>query len=34
MDSRPEVSTVYNALLFFDREGQLMGRHRSADNSA
>ena len=28
MDSRPEVSTVYNALLFFDRDGQLMGRHR------
>jgi nitrilase len=28
MDSRPEVSTIYNALLFFDRDGRLMGRHR------
>lgn len=28
MDSRPEVSTIYNSLLFFDRVGRLMGRHR------
>jgi nitrilase len=28
MDSRPEVSTIYNTLLFFDRGGRLMGRHR------
>ena len=28
MDPRPEVSTIYNALLFFDRDGRLMGRHR------
>ena len=26
MDFRPEVSTIYNALLFFDRDGRLMGR--------
>jgi nitrilase len=28
IDPRPEVSTIYNCLLFFDREGHLMGRHR------
>jgi nitrilase len=28
IDSRPEVSTIYNSLLFFDRAGALMGRHR------
>jgi nitrilase len=28
IDPRPEVSTIYNSLLFFDRAGHLMGRHR------
>jgi nitrilase len=28
IDPRPEVSTIYNCLLFFDRQGRLMGRHR------
>src|ERR1700685_3587594 len=28
IDERPEVSTIYNTLLFFDRDGSLMGRHR------
>ena len=28
IDSRPEVSTIYNTLLFFDPEGRLIGRHR------
>ena len=28
IDPRPEVSTIYNSLLFFDHEGRLMGRHR------
>ena len=28
IDPRPEVSTIYNCLLFFDRTGRLMGRHR------
>ena len=28
IDPRPEVSTIYNCLLFFDHTGQLMGRHR------
>jgi len=28
IDPRPEVSTIYNTLLFFDPEGRLMGRHR------
>lgn len=28
IDPRPEVSTIYNSLLFFDRQGRLMGRHR------
>ena len=28
IDPRPEVSTIYNCLLFFDHEGRLMGRHR------
>jgi len=28
IDPRPEVSTIYNTLLFFDRDGRLMGRHR------
>jgi nitrilase len=28
IDPRPEVSTIYNSLLFFDRAGRLMGRHR------
>lgn len=28
IDPRPEVSTIYNSLLFFDRTGRLLGRHR------
>jgi predicted amidohydrolase len=28
MDPRPGVNTIYNSLLFFDRDGSLMGRHR------
>jgi len=28
IDSRPGVNTIYNSLLFFDRDGNLMGRHR------
>lgn len=28
MDPRPEVNTIYNTLLFFDRNGDLLGRHR------
>jgi nitrilase len=28
IDPRPEVSTIYNSLLFFDPQGHLMGRHR------
>jgi nitrilase len=28
IDPRPEVSTIYNSLLFFDRDGRLIGRHR------
>ena len=28
MDPRPGVHTVYNTLLFFDRDGTLRGRHR------
>jgi predicted amidohydrolase len=28
IDPRPEVSTIYNTLLFFNPEGRLMGRHR------
>ncbi len=28
IDPRPEVSTIYNTLLFFDPQGRLMGRHR------
>jgi nitrilase len=28
IDPRPEVSTIYNCLLFFDRAGRLIGRHR------
>lgn len=28
IDPRPEVSTIYNTQLFFDRRGELMGRHR------
>jgi predicted amidohydrolase len=28
IDPRPEVSTIYNTLLFFDPEGRLVGRHR------
>lgn len=28
IDPRPEVGTIYNCLLFFDRQGRLIGRHR------
>lgn len=28
MDPRTGVNTIYNTLLFFDRHGELMGRHR------
>ena len=28
IDPRPAVNTIYNSLLFFDRDGSLMGRHR------
>lgn len=28
IDPRPEVSTIYNTLLFFDPAGRLIGRHR------
>ena len=28
IDERPECSTIYNSLLFFDRDGTLLGRHR------
>lgn len=28
MDPRTGVNTVYNSLLFFDKDGSLMGRHR------
>lgn len=28
MDARSSVSTIYNSLLFFDRDGHLLGRHR------
>ncbi|HMA47585.1 MAG TPA: carbon-nitrogen hydrolase family protein, partial [Frankiaceae bacterium] len=28
LDDRRAVSTVYNTLLFFDRDGRLLGRHR------
>lgn len=28
IDPRPNSSTIYNTLLFFDRHGELMGRHR------
>ena len=28
LDPRPEANTIYNALLFFDRDGELLGRHR------
>jgi nitrilase len=28
IDPRPAVNTIYNSLLFFDRDGTLMGRHR------
>ena len=28
MDSRPGVHTIYNSLLFLDRSGKILGRHR------
>jgi predicted amidohydrolase len=28
IDPRPGVNTIYNTLLYFDRDGTLMGRHR------
>jgi predicted amidohydrolase len=28
IDPRPNCNTIYNTLLFFDRHGELMGRHR------
>lgn len=28
IDPRPGVNTIYNTLLYFDRDGSLMGRHR------
>lgn len=28
MDPRPEVHTIYNTLLFIDRSGKILGRHR------
>jgi predicted amidohydrolase len=28
MDARPESDTIYNCLLFFGRDGALMGKHR------
>lgn len=28
IDPRPQVQTIYNSLLFFNRSGALMGRHR------
>jgi len=28
MDPRPGVNTIYNTLLYFSRDGSLMGRHR------
>lgn len=28
IDPRPEVHTIYNCLLFFDRSGQIVARHR------
>jgi nitrilase len=28
LDPRPAVQTIYNSLLYFDRSGQLTGRHR------
>lgn len=28
LDSRPEADAIYNSLLFFDRDGSLLGSHR------